>query len=348
MKKKKFKFDVSFELRELSNVSLASGLLFSKLRLLDGGKFTETSCRLDVSNNRVRWHQTFQFGCKMTANSGTGYLDPCLCRISVRKETKGGKSYEKLGFVEVNMAEFAGPSKQTRKYLLEGHDDKANRQDNSILEVRISMQLRQGDPLFKLPNSPQAQVSVESPNCKGESSKGKKDDRGLDETSAGTVTVGTITPDTPTSPMSASPDGEEDTVAKLALAEGSSGLVGKVLGHHRSASEPPFLRDGHQSGQLSEGYGSMTTQSTSSCSDAGRRFNSIERTASKVTRSRVDACNIVEQIINSQESEEPQGHTADTNRNESTLISFLMDKNSNANVLPSDCGLVVDDKYRTL
>ena len=75
------------------------------------------------------------------------------------------------------MAEFAGSSKRTRKYLLEGDDDKANRQDNSILEVetsnlfwyifkswrmlkvleynfnsqvRISMQLRQGDPLFKL------------------------------------------------------------------------------------------------------------------------------------------------------------------------------------------------------
>jgi hypothetical protein len=123
------------------------------------------------------------------------------------------------------------------------------------------------------PNSPQTQVSVESPNSKGESSEGKADGRGLvvRETSAGTVTPGTITPDTPTSPMSASHDGEEDTVAKLALAEGSSSVVGKVLGHHRSASEPPFLRDGHQSGQLSEGYGSMTTQSTSSCSDAGRR-----------------------------------------------------------------------------
>jgi hypothetical protein len=51
MKKKKFKFDVSFELRELSNVSLASGLLFSKLRLLDGGKFTETSCRYERTNS---------------------------------------------------------------------------------------------------------------------------------------------------------------------------------------------------------------------------------------------------------------------------------------------------------
>ena len=102
------------------------------------------------------------------------------------------------------------------------------------------------------------------------------DDRGLksylDEASAGTVTPGTITPDSPSSPTSTSFDADEDTVAKLALAESSSSLAaGKVLGHHRSASEPPFLKDG-QSGQLSEGYGSMTTQSTSSCSDAGRRY----------------------------------------------------------------------------
>ena len=33
------------------------------------------------------------------------------------------------------MAEFAGSNKRSRKYLLEGDDDKANRQDNSILEV---------------------------------------------------------------------------------------------------------------------------------------------------------------------------------------------------------------------
>lgn len=54
----------------------------------------------------------------------------------VIQETKGGKSYEKLGFVDINMAEFAGQNKRTRKYLLEGHDEKLNRQDNSILEVR--------------------------------------------------------------------------------------------------------------------------------------------------------------------------------------------------------------------
>mgnify|MGYP002803527463 FL=1 len=250
------------------------------------------------------------------------------------------------------MAEFAAPSKRTRKYLLEGDDDKANRQDNSILEVRISMQLRQGDPLFKLPCSPQAQLTIESPNSKGESFSGQEDGLGLvlSEASAGTATPGTITPETPSSPTSLSPHGDEDSDAKLDLAEGASGVSGKVLGHHRSASEPPFLKDVPQiNPQLSEGYGSMTTQSTSSCSDAGRRFNSIERSASKFRGSRVNAGNIVDQIINSQESEVTGEHTTgDPNRNESNLIAFLMAKNANANVLPSDYGLDADDKYRTL
>ncbi len=81
----------------------------------------------------------------------------------------------------------------------------------------------------------------------------------------------------------------------------------------------------------------------------------------------MDAGDIVEQIINSQESEEPHGeHTAgwfgqkyvnfgkehksnsciisfsaDPNRNENNLISFLMARSGNANVLPSDFGYVI-------
>jgi hypothetical protein len=64
-------------------VVFASGefvFILSALKLIKVSSF-----RLEVSNNRVRWHQAFGFGCKMTANSNTGVLDPCLCRISVRK-----------------------------------------------------------------------------------------------------------------------------------------------------------------------------------------------------------------------------------------------------------------------
>ncbi|XP_031431224.1 protein FAM102B-like isoform X2 [Clupea harengus] len=152
MKKKKFKFKVDFELDELSSVPFVNGVLFCKVRLLDGG-FSEESSRETVQANCVRWKKRFTFPCKMSASAGTGVLDPCVCRVSVRKELKGGKTYAKLGFADLNLAEFAGSGSTKRRCLLEGYDTKNTRQDNSILKVIISTQLMSGDPCFKTPPS---------------------------------------------------------------------------------------------------------------------------------------------------------------------------------------------------
>ncbi|CAL1286558.1 unnamed protein product [Larinioides sclopetarius] len=150
MKKKKYKFKVDLVLQELTAVSFVNGILFAKIRLVDGGTFTETSQRQEVKNNCVKWDRKFQFGCKMTANASTGVLEPCMCRISVRKEIRGGRSFEKLGFANVNLAEFAGAGLTPRRYLLEGYDSK-HRQDNSMLQITIEMFLLAGDPCFKTP-----------------------------------------------------------------------------------------------------------------------------------------------------------------------------------------------------
>lgn len=48
----------------------------------------------------------------------------------------GGRSYQKLGFCDVNLAELAGAGETTRRYLLEGYDPR-RRQDNSVLRLRI-------------------------------------------------------------------------------------------------------------------------------------------------------------------------------------------------------------------
>uniref|UniRef100_A0A671WRS7 EEIG family member 2 n=1 Tax=Sparus aurata TaxID=8175 RepID=A0A671WRS7_SPAAU len=134
MKKKRFKFKVDFDLEELSSVPIVNGVLFCKVRLLDGG-FAEESSRESVQANCVRWKKRFSFICKMSASAGTGVLDPCVCRVSVRKELKGGKSFAKLGFADLNLSEFAGSGSTTRRCLLEGYDTKNTRQDNSILKV---------------------------------------------------------------------------------------------------------------------------------------------------------------------------------------------------------------------
>lgn len=41
--------------------------------------------REEVHQNAVCWRKRFSFVCKMSANPNTGVLDPCVCRVSVRK-----------------------------------------------------------------------------------------------------------------------------------------------------------------------------------------------------------------------------------------------------------------------
>lgn len=105
--------------------------------------------REEVKNHTVKWGQKFEILCKMSANASTGVLDPCTLRISVRKEIKGGRSYQKLGFIDLNLAEFAGSGLTSRRCLLEGYDTR-HRQDNSILKVAIKMHMLSGDILFKV------------------------------------------------------------------------------------------------------------------------------------------------------------------------------------------------------
>lgn len=103
--KKKFHFDVKVQLEELLNCTFLSGDVFAKIRLREGGTFSAVSnrqvdhicdefvlssvvvlcCSCDVRSHRVRWDQGFYFHCKMYASPVTGELEPCQCKISIRK-----------------------------------------------------------------------------------------------------------------------------------------------------------------------------------------------------------------------------------------------------------------------
>lgn len=104
--------------------------------------------RQEVRDHKVHWGTSFVFPCKMMANASTGVLDRCILRISVRKESKGGRSFNKLGFVDINLAEYAGAGLTHKKALLEGYDAR-HRQDNSMLKFRIELNMISGDILFK-------------------------------------------------------------------------------------------------------------------------------------------------------------------------------------------------------
>jgi len=150
-KKKKYKFQVDVCLEELLEVPFVAGVLFAKLRLLDGGNFQDHSKRQEVKDHTVKWGDRYSFPCKMQANASTGVLERCILRISVRRECKGGRSFTKLGFVDLNLAEFAGAGETCKKALLEGYDTR-HRQDNSILKISLKMNMLSGDILFKVPS----------------------------------------------------------------------------------------------------------------------------------------------------------------------------------------------------
>ncbi|XP_012567145.1 EEIG family member 2 isoform X1 [Hydra vulgaris] len=150
MKKRKLKFDVKLNIQELSSIPLLNGVIYCKTRLINGGYFSDHTSRDNVVSHCVKWENQFVFSCKITVSQITGVLENCICRISVRKEIKGGKNYEKLGYVDVNLAEYAGYGIVSRRYILEAYkDSKQHRQDNSMLRITACMTLTSGDPLFK-------------------------------------------------------------------------------------------------------------------------------------------------------------------------------------------------------
>ncbi|VDQ13811.1 unnamed protein product [Trichobilharzia regenti] len=66
-------------------------------------------------------------------------------------ETKGGKSFYKVGFVSINLACFAavGNVINRRRYILEGYDGKRKRQDNSLLSISFCLRQLTGDNCFR-------------------------------------------------------------------------------------------------------------------------------------------------------------------------------------------------------
>ncbi|XP_028664447.1 protein FAM102A-like [Erpetoichthys calabaricus] len=348
-KKKKFKFQISFTLEELTAVPFVNGVLFCKMRLLDGGDFTILSSREEVQNNCVRWQKNYSFVCKMSANPSTGVLDPCTCRVSVRKELKGGKAYSKLGFADLNLAEFAGSGSTVRCCLLEGYDTKNTRQDNSILKVTIGMTLLSGDPCFKTPPNITKSISVPGHDhslqleCKGE---------GTGANSIATTGISTVRqlksrtsvlssglPEEPDQSLS-SPDEVFHTghSRNSSYASQHSKISGYSTEHSRSSSMSDLTHRRNTSTSSSASGGlSMTVETTESEREpirperpprpprpalqldrpSRRKKDSVENHPTWLDDTRIDADDIVEKIVQSQD------FTNASNNEDSNLRLFV-------------------------
>ncbi|XP_074067167.1 early estrogen-induced gene 1 protein [Macrotis lagotis] len=335
MKKKKFKFQTTFTLEELTAVPFVNGVLFCKIRLLDGGDFASLSSREEVQENCVRWRKRFTFVSKMSANPATGLLDPCICRVSVRKELKGGKAYSKLGFADLNLAEFAGSGSTVRCCLLEGYDTKNTRQDNSILKVTIGMSLLSGDPCFKTPPSTAKSIIIPSQDtslqltCKGEgttssssTASGSTTLTGPRQTKARPTILGSGVPEEPDQNLSSPEEVFHSGHSRnSSYASQQSKISGYSTEHSRSSSLSDLTHRRNTSTSSSASGGlSMTVE----CPEGEREHkpekpprpprplhffdrsfrrkkDSVESHPTWVDDTRIDADDIVEKIMQSQD-----------------------------------------------
>ncbi|XP_009468962.1 PREDICTED: protein FAM102B [Nipponia nippon] len=267
-----------------------------------------------VQANCVRWKKKFLFMCKISASATTGILDTCICRVSVRKELKGGKAYAKLGFADLNLAEFAGSGNTTRRCLLEGYDTKNTRQDNSILKVLINMQLMSGDPCFKTPPSTAMSIAIA-----GESESLHEDRKGGENLKVLQLGAADVSPKSASVPDELGACGHSRTSS---YASQQSKLSGYSTCHSRSSSLSELCHRRNTSvGSTSTGIGSILEPCEEtepnvteadvdvSVKDAPSekvcrrpvKQDSVESQLKRVDATRVDADDIVEKILQSQD-----------------------------------------------
>ncbi|VDO69074.1 unnamed protein product [Schistosoma margrebowiei] len=113
-----YNFEVLVKLHSLTAVPYVNSVTFAKLRLLNSRSSAQYSPRTEIRNNI---------------------------------ETKGGKSFHKVGFVSINLPCFAavGNVINHRRYILEGYDEKRKRQDNSLLSISFCLRQLTGDNCFR-------------------------------------------------------------------------------------------------------------------------------------------------------------------------------------------------------
>eukprot|EP00041_Stephanoeca_diplocostata_P022426 m.534889 g.534889 ORF g.534889 m.534889 type:complete len:254 (-) comp22059_c0_seq21:3367-4128(-) len=146
-KNRKNKFSVRLTISKLLNVPYSHGYFFTKVKLKKGDVTVAKTQRTTVADNTVVWNETVEFDCKIYTDT-SGLLIPCFLRISVRKEEKGGKTVEKLGVVNIDLAQYAVGGTVERRYLLQA-DTKNQGKDNSVLQITLSMTQTKGDHVYR-------------------------------------------------------------------------------------------------------------------------------------------------------------------------------------------------------
>ena len=145
--KKRYVFQVHFTLDELISIPFLSSLFFVKVKLASPlSPVSFISKKYEVSNHTIKILEQIIFYSKFSSKND-GVIQPLILHISIRRELMGGKSYEKLGYVNIDLSQYAGSGSSSQHFLLQNSDA---RSFNSILKVKILLKQISGDSCFKI------------------------------------------------------------------------------------------------------------------------------------------------------------------------------------------------------
>ncbi|UJR24720.1 hypothetical protein I4U23_006093 [Adineta vaga] len=161
-RKRRHTFDVDLKVERVLSLPYACGKFFFKIRLLNGGNHVYTCHeRFEVHENKVEMNLSDRFSVKMTSRVDNFTLDHCLCRISIRKEGRGGRAYEKIGFYDLDLASVAGSGDESKSCLLNGYQQTNSSPANAYLQIRMKLTIIEGDQIFRRPNNDHPYIKVE-------------------------------------------------------------------------------------------------------------------------------------------------------------------------------------------
>ena len=154
-KKRKLRFEVTLTLRELTNVATHSAAAVW-VRVKCPGCATVESRRQKVEEQAVAWGEegeSFPMVVNMAVDDASNVVDSFIVRLSVRAATAtavggaagggGNAKFERLGVVNVDLAELVGVRETARGFLLEESSF------NAVLKVSLTVRQVAGDAMFR-------------------------------------------------------------------------------------------------------------------------------------------------------------------------------------------------------
>ena len=282
LSKKKYVFQVHLTLEELISVPFLSSLLFVKVKLDSAlSPLTYITKKYEVSNHTVRIFEQVMFHSKFTSKND-GLIQPLILHISIRRELMGGKSYEKLGYVNIDLSQYAGSGSSSQHFLLQNSNA---RSFNSILKVKILLKQIRGDSCFKIANPKPLPLP-----------------RILDVNSLFHQDIYCYPPDNDFGPFEYLPNPSISFISRMQTPNSN------VLPLNRTDCLSP---SGCFDNSDIVGCSLHGTDSSTSGSDASResfrnkRLSTIDHPSERVSSSRISAVNVVEQIVRRESPHHP-------------------------------------------